>query len=798
MPLRSTRIVHPLAQIAAAAVALATFPAAALAAPPPAPAPATSGPGTARLSRHGHMTLASGTLTAPSARAPEDVARGFLAARPDMLGDVDPGTLALARSTALGRGHMLRYTQTHAGLEVMGGDTVVRIDDAGQVRWVTSGARAIADDMDLTPVLTGRDALALVGEHAGHAAGAPGAPGAPDAIDPDAATRLVIYAHPMLAAPRLAYHVELPFDLQRMQKIRAFVDAETGVVYMSENLVRHQALPTCDGGASQAYVYDPNPIESELSCVSLAPYLSAGGTTLANADVVVRNCIDTNSCRDIDGSSVHFCDDVATATANGSGHFTDYVFESDTETEDAFAEVQMFYHVNKVYEKARSLGGFEVTDAQPLTALVNFRAPSFAPASECTSLTYDGSEALVPFDNALFVPRGQLFSNVFPEDDAIIFGQGNKGDFSYDGDVVYHEFGHAVMATVSPELGFYGFDSQGLHVMPGALHEGYADLMTMFVTDDPEIGEYTIRGLNPSASEIRDIDNAATCPASLFGESHEDSLPFTGAIWQARQALATTAATKDTFDRAVFAAQQGLELFETFESAAAKTLLEIEATMGAAAAGQVEAVFRERGLIGDAASGQLACNGRVVDGRETQRFQLLVGTDRIPLGEIPGPVQMRYELVEEASSITLEIGLAIADGPLFGPGDDAAEAALMVVAERSDGPIRWALDEVGISGEYTYSAEVELEDVPDREGIQSGKARITGELPAGVYHLQLVNQGPSWQVAQVSLADRPAEGGCGCRAGGRDPGAAAGMALLFLAVVAGRSRRLRRVVLRAW
>lgn len=787
MPLHSTRLSHPLAQAAALAVALAAFPA--MAAPPAAGAPGA--PDIGRLARHGHMVLASGTLTAPSARAPQDVARGFLADRPDMLGGADPGTLALARTAPLTRGHILRYTQTHAGLDVMGGDTVVRIDDAGQVRWAVSGARAIADDIDLTPVLSGRDALALVGGHAGHAAHAL------DAIDPAAATRLVIYAHPMMKAPRLAYQVELPMDLQRMQKIRAFVDAETGVVYMSENLVRYQSLPTCSGGVAQAYVYDPNPIESQLSCVSLAPYLNPGATTLANADVVVRNCIDTNACRNIDGSSVHFCDDVATATADGGGHFTDYVFASDTEPEDAFAEVQMFYHVNKVYEKARSLGGFQDTNARPLTALVNFRAPSFGPASQCTSVTYDGAEALEPFDNAVFVPRGQLFSNVFPEDDAIIFGQGSKGDFSYDGDVVYHEFGHAVMAAVSPELGFYGFDSQGLHVMPGALHEGYADLMTMFVTDDPEVGEYTIRGLNPGASEIRNLANVATCPASLLGESHEDSLPFTGAIWQARQAVGTTAATKDAFDRAVFAAQQGLELFETFESAARKTLLELETSMGAAVATQVEAIFQARGLIGDEASGTLACNGRVVDGSETQRFLLLVGTDRIPFDQIPGPVQLRYEVAQEASSITLEIGVSAADGPLFGPGDEGAQPSMLVVAERSDGPIRWTLDSAGISGAYTYSAEVVFEDVPDRDGVKSGKARITGDLPAGVYHVQIVNQGPSWQVAQVSLADLPAEGGCGCRAGGRDAGAAAGMALLLLAVLAGRSRRLRRIAVRA-
>lgn len=744
-----------------------------------------------------HVTLMSGTLTEPSARAPREVSRDFLDDHRAMLGGAQPQDLSLARTTPLTRGHLLRYKQMHGGLEVIGSDTVVRLDDQGRVRWASSAARALDDgDVDLEPVVTGRDALALVGRHARY----------PEdvlaALDPAVATRLVIYAQPAMRAPRLAYRVELPFDMERLQRVRAYVDAETGLVYTSENLVRRQGQPTCPAGSLLANIYEENPVATPaLSCVSLSSYLQAGATTLANADVSVTNCIDNRGCRRIGGDSYHFCDLAAQARADGGGNFTAYTFGDDLEPEDAFAEVQMFYHVNRAYEVARSLGGFDSTNARPLTAIVNFRAPSFGDASVCSGTSYGGNEALEPFDNALFVPRGALFGGDFPQDDAIIFGQGTGGDFSYDGDVVYHEFGHAVMATVSPDLSFYGLDSFGIHVLGGAMHEGYADLMTMFVTDDPEIGEYAIQGLTSSgATSIRDLNNDATCPRSLIGESHEDSLPFTGAMWEARQVVATTPAAKQSFDRAVFAAQQGFAAFETFETAAIKTLLELETSLGASARATAEAIFRDRGLVGDSAQGTPACNGRVVDGSAVQSLLIVPGRDKLLLDKLPAAVQFRYELPESASAIELDIGLSAADGPLFGPGEEQ-EPQMQLVANPGNTPVLWTLDQVGISGVYQHAADLAFTDVPDRPGLMSAKATLTGAFPAGVYHLQIVNQGPSWQLAQISLSHRtgalPGEeddGGCGCTAGAAHDadstrGMLAGLGLLLLAALALRGRR---------
>jgi hypothetical protein len=741
--------------------------------------------------------VVGGVLTAPSTRAPTDIASRYLATAPAVLGGADPASLVQADVRALTRGHLVRYAQTFKGLEVIGGETAVRVDAEGRVRWVSSGAVQIPDTLSITPALARADAFRDIGHQSGYT----------DAdlagVDVDRFTRLVVYAQPNMQ-PRLAWWVELPRDMVRLQTIRAFVDAETGFVYRRENLIRFGG-PVCPNDTQLAHIFEVNPtVTPELSCVSLSGLLDPSATELANDDVALANCIDNKNCQmfqvpGVGDFNIHFCDQTSTATADQAGDFTAHTFISDTEPEDPFSEVQMFWHVNKVYAAARALGGFTDLNEKPLAAVVNFRTPSFDLSSICQGETYTGAAELQPFDNALFASAGTLGS--FPAEDSIVFGQGTTRDFAYDGDVVYHEFGHAVMATVAPQLSFGFIDDLGFNPMAGGMHEGWADLMTMFVTNDPEIGEYAGAGLaGPGATSIRNIENSATCPANLIGQVHQDSIPFTGAIWEARGTVTTDEASRTTFDESLFAVQQTLGAFDDFETTATRIVAELETSFDATVAEQVETILEGRGMMG--------CADRTQDGAAGKPLMFLTGTDQAQgVSEVPAFVQFTYELPEDATQLIVDIAASQSGG--FGGGGfggGEASASMKVVAKAGDQPINWSTSGA-LAGDHEFEGPITFQ----AGGNMGGQGVISGGFPAGTYQLQIVNTGPTWVLQQVSVshsagditpdagpmpmpdagdpgADTDESGGC-CRVAGTGPDAAGAMLLALLCLVALRRRR---------
>jgi len=304
---------------------------------------------------------------------------------------------------------------------------------------------------------------------------------------------------------------------------------------------------------------------------------------------------------------------------------------------------------------------------------------------------------------------------------------------------IYHEFGHAVMYTVSPSLTAGFIDAYGFNTTPGGLHEGYADLMTMFVTDDPEIGEYAGAGLGgPGSTAIRDIDNQASCPEDLVGESHADSLPFTGAVWAARSQVADTPEKKTTFDEALFAAQQGLGATDDFQTVAAIIVAEIETAFDETTANTVQAIFDNRGLNG--------CNNRVLNASVTKAMLYVGGTDSVQgPSEVPGPVQHKYELSEDAVSIsiTIEASQAGGMGSFLGNQDPPN---LKIVIKGGGDPITWTRDGADVNGDYTEDATIEI----GASGLRPGTGIIEASFPAGTYHLQVVNAGPTWLLQNIS------------------------------------------------
>lgn len=667
-----------------------------------------------------------------------------------------PG-LEVARVVEVRGGAVVHLEQRYAlpGLRVVGGGATVRVGDDGRVRWAADRTAALPAEFDVHPALSPARAVEL-------ALGRP---------EPRAATELVIYARPRRAA-RLAYRVDLPASRRFPRAPRLYVDATDGTVLGAGNRARTGTGPT-------ANVWEHNPIDTPDPIVAPLSGLAVDATSLTTADLSVSNCLDENTCSEVFGAFMHTCVTRATAAPNAGGQFTDYVFESDTSRDDTFAEIQAYYHAAKVYDATRALG---LTDLSwlPLYVVVNYTFPDFGSFDLCDGPTYTGSAPLEPFDNAFFTPDGDAFGVTLPSA-GIVFGQGSATDFAYDGDVVYHEFGHAIMNTIAT-LGFGYVDEYGYNPLPGALHEGYADLVTLWITDDPEVGEYA--SLNFGEEAIRDLSGDNTCPRDLVGEGHEDGLPFTAAIYAARLQMADAQA----FDAAVLAAQAGFGEFTGFAEAAELTLAEVETALGAAARDTLRQELEARGATD--------CNGRVFDATAATKEQLFVlGNDWVPMPTVPAVIQLRYELTAPATELHVDVAQL---EPLFGT---PADLDVIVLLKSGGEPIMWT--NAALTGADHERAQP--------LAVQGGAAAATfgGGFAAGVYHLQLFNRGASAMASSLavshtadpSMPDAGAapdagqaggdgdSGGCGCRAV-RPGGSLA--ALLLLALWAVSQSRVRR------
>ncbi len=89
-------------------------------------------------------------------------------------------------------------------------------------------------------------------------------------------------------------------------------------------------------------------------------------------------------------------------------------------------------------------------------------------------------------------------------------------------DVVYHEYGHGIT------------DLQYRPYAPnGAMHEGFSDYLACTVTNQPHVG----LGFNGPGTYLRNVDNTMRYPENWIGESHNDGLIISGAIWDTREEL---------------------------------------------------------------------------------------------------------------------------------------------------------------------------------------------------------------------------------------------------------------------
>ncbi len=181
--------------------------------------------------------------------------------------------------------------------------------------------------------------------------------------------------------------------------------------------------------------------------------------------------------------------------------------------------------------------------------------------------------------------------------DIIRLGKGGVDD-AEDGEVIVHEYGHAVHNAQVP-----GF---GTSLEAGSIGEAFGDYLALTVTQAvataskapiktplPCLMDWDSTAYTSTVPHcIRRTDTNKHYPEDVRGEVHADGEIWSRALWDIRQALGTR-----TADRIIINAQFGFAPDTSFTAAAQTTVNTARAMSGAVAAATVQKAFTDRGIL---------------------------------------------------------------------------------------------------------------------------------------------------------------------------------------------------------
>lgn len=307
------------------------------------------------------------------------------------------------------------------------------------------------------------------------------------------------------------------------------------------------------------------------------------------------------------------------------------------------------------------------------------------------------------FDNAVFLPAfdappvdvpdvlAPLVAQFARPYDSNIYFQGQL-DFGYDGSVIFHEFGHAIVHTYNPDLGAFRKDRYGASAAPGALNEGWSDYFSSSFRDDPAIGAYGAAGLREGELALRNADNQERCPEDIHGRVHDDSEPWSAALWSLRQRVIDTQGEAGVrrLDRVLWNAVAESAMQEDFGRQTERVHRLVEAEFGPELAAEAEQLFAAR---------QLSDCERVVSllapGEDDSPTANPHGSMSVVAGNQIGadlglaPLQFRVTLPAKTPGFTLTLQSAAAGGFNLNQGEPSP---LSVLAVETDGPIEWRFE----------------------------------------------------------------------------------------------------------
>jgi MYXO-CTERM domain-containing protein len=728
----------------------------------------------------------------------ESAARSELAA---VTGTPAASTRALVRTAVdhFGDGDaVVRFEQTHAGLPVIGRGATVRLSN-DPARVVTT--------LDLETELPASTAPQLDATSAARAAArfSPLTPSSNDA-------HLVVW--PTHGGARLAWIV-LPRAPGLPTAPRVVVDGADGSVLEARDLVVF----------AKAQMYRTNPVKSaNLELFDLP--METTGKTLTNDFLQAVNCIDKKASKPVNffgfNQNMHVCDLDQIVTADDAGDFFAQPADepgSAASKSDAFSELSIYFHASKAYAYFRDLQGdptAQVADDKPLRLVANLQLPPGVSQGNFSSAG-DVNKPLEPFQNAFFAPAagglGDVFAQLYDyKGGALWFGQGPNRDYAYDGDVVYHEFGHAVVDHTI-KLGAWSVDARGIIDAPGAMNEGLADYFSSAIAGDPNVGEYASKDISQNLDVIRSLANQDSCPTSLVGEVHFDSTFFSGGLWQARSALGSEADRKK-LDAGIYKAMRSNPGRSDigFEDAVKLFLatLQVDFPAGATA---LETVMKERGVL-PGCERIRTFDGKAIRAGDARIGFSAPGAASVGLqGTAPGILQFRAKIPANTAQVTFSFtaresggggggGLGGGGGAPFTPVVLAKFGAAISWKDGKSGLVndadafkKVAVAEAAVSATFDVppsdtDAETDVYFQVANEGDDSGSydAIEIAAVPGGA--------APAEAAASQAPATTQTTTSCACTSAGQSAAGTAAVpgGLGFLAAAASVAMRRRRRV----
>ncbi len=170
-----------------------------------------------------------------------------------------------------------------------------------------------------------------------------------------------------------------------------------------------------------------------------------------------------------------------------------------------------------------------------------------------------------------------------PVTDDIRFGDGGVDD-AEDGEIVLHEYGHAIHENIVPD-----FTNSG---ETGAISEAFGDYVAATFGANALVGEWDATSYNPGPPPyLRRTDSTKIYPDDMVGEIHTDGEIISSVWWKLWNQLG-----KQVTDKLVVESFFHIGPTATFKDFANGTLLVDESLYGGQHLAQIHAAYQERGI----------------------------------------------------------------------------------------------------------------------------------------------------------------------------------------------------------
>ena len=307
-----------------------------------------------------------------------------------------------------------------------------------------------------------------------------------------------------------------------------------------------------------AKVFFPNPVQS-LQDESLTDNKDAD---FFSADPFLRTAYKPVTLTDLDGSGTL------------TGTYAKVISETGTPAQRS-ADGFVYTRDDDRFEQV--MGYYWVTQAQRYLQSLKLQGPANARQQLLRINQYGG-------DNSFYREGSSKLT--------ITLGKGGVDD-AEDGEVIVHEYGHAVQDDQVP-----GFGSS---LEAGSIGEAFGDYLAVEVSNavtgntfqQPCVADWDSTSYTAGPVHcLRRIDGTKHYPEDVVGEVHAEGEMWSAALWSARQAIGDAA----TADRAIVNAQFGFTPDISFRDAALKTIA--AAGSNTKAANAFRKAFTDRGFLG--------------------------------------------------------------------------------------------------------------------------------------------------------------------------------------------------------